>query len=49
VGPPIVGLLVQAEGVHAVFLMFAGVSVIGAFASLRMVETRGRSLEEIAR
>ena len=49
VGPPIVGVLVQAEGVHAVFLMFAGVSVIGAFASLRMVETRGRSLEEIAR
>lgn len=49
VGPPIVGLLVQAEGVHAVFLMFAGVSVVGAFASLRMVETRGRSLEEIAR
>lgn len=49
VGPPIVGVLVQAEGVRAVFLMFAGVSVVGAFASLRMVETRGRSLEEIAR
>ena len=49
VGPPIVGVLVQAEGVRAVFLMFAGVSIIGAFASMRMVETRGRSLEEIAR
>jgi putative MFS transporter len=48
IGPPLAGAIVQAEGVYAVFLMFAGVSVAGAFASMRMVETRGRSLEEIA-
>jgi hypothetical protein len=34
--------------VNAVFLMFAGVSVAGALASMRMLETRGRSLEEIS-
>jgi hypothetical protein len=28
--------------------MFAGVSVVGALAATRMIETRERSLEEIA-
>ena len=49
VGPPIVGAMVQRQGVGGVFLMFAAVSVVGAIASLGMVETRGRSLEELAR
>jgi MFS transporter, putative metabolite:H+ symporter len=48
IGPPILGAIVQTEGVNAVFLMFAGVSVAGALASMRMLETRGRSLEEIS-
>jgi putative MFS transporter len=48
VGPSIVGMLVHSKGVSAVFLMFAAVSVVGALAATRMIETRGRSLEEIA-
>jgi MFS transporter, putative metabolite:H+ symporter len=48
VGPPLAGVIVQAQGVYAVFLIFAVVSVAGAFASARMIETRDRSLEEIA-
>jgi putative MFS transporter len=48
VGPSIVGLLVHSKGVSAVFLMFAAVCVVGALAASRMIETRGRSLEEIA-
>jgi putative MFS transporter len=48
VGPSLVGLLVHTEGTGSVFLMFAGVSVVGALAATRMIETRERSLEEIA-
>jgi putative MFS transporter len=48
VGPALVGLLVDAKGIHSVFLMFAGVSVIGAVAATGMVETSDRRLEEIA-
>ena len=48
VGPAIVGFLVGARGIDSVFLMFAAVSVAGAFAAARMIETRGRRLEEIA-
>lgn len=48
VGPSIVGMLVHSKGVSAVFLMFAAVCVVGALAAARMIETRGRSLEEIA-
>jgi putative MFS transporter len=48
VGPSLVGMLVHSGGVNAVFLLFAGVSVVGAVAALGMIETRGRSLEEIA-
>jgi MFS transporter, putative metabolite:H+ symporter len=47
-GPTLVGFMVGAEGIHSVFLMFAGVSVVGALAATRMVETRDRRLEEIA-
>jgi putative MFS transporter len=48
VGPALVGLIVGANGIHSVFLMFAAVSVVGALAATRMIETRGRRLEEIA-
>jgi MFS transporter, putative metabolite:H+ symporter len=48
VGPALVGFMVGASGIHAVFLMFAGVSVVGAIAATCMVETSDRSLEEIA-
>src|ERR1700722_2077641 len=47
-GPALVGFMVDARGIHSVFLMFAGVSVVGAFAATCMVETSDRSLEEIA-
>jgi MFS transporter, putative metabolite:H+ symporter len=48
VGPALVGLMVDTKGIHSVFLMFAGISVVGAFAASRMVETSDRRLEEIA-
>jgi len=48
VAPALVGVMVGATGINSVFWMFAGVSLIGALAATRMVETRGRRLEEIA-
>jgi putative MFS transporter len=48
IGPSIVGLLVHGDGIGSVFLMFAGVSVVGAIASTRMIETREPRLEQIA-
>ena len=48
VGPALVGFMVDARGIHSVFLMFAGISIIGAFAATCMVETSDRRLEEIA-
>jgi putative MFS transporter len=48
VGPALVGYMVGAVGIGAVFLMFAAVGIIGAFAAARMIETRGQRLEEIA-
>jgi putative MFS transporter len=47
-GPTLVGFMVAAKGINSVFLMFAGVSAVGALAATRMVETRDRRLEEIA-
>lgn len=46
--PTLVGWLVDARGIHSVFWMFAGVSVVGAIAATGMVETSDRRLEEIA-
>ena len=48
VGPALVGFMVDAKGIHSVFLMFAAISVVGAFAATCMVETSDRRLEEIA-
>jgi putative MFS transporter len=47
-GPALVGFMVGAKGIHSVFLMFAGMSIVGAWAATRMVETSDRVLEEIA-
>jgi putative MFS transporter len=48
IGPALVGMLVGAGSVALVFLMFAGVAVVGAAAASQMIETRNRRLEEIA-
>jgi MFS transporter, putative metabolite:H+ symporter len=48
VGPSLVGLLVHTRGTASVFIMFAAVSAVGALTATRMIETRERSLEEIA-
>jgi putative MFS transporter len=48
VGPALVGFMVDAKGIHSVFLMFAGMSVVGALAATCMFETADRRLEEIA-
>ena len=48
VGPAIVGFLVSAQGIASVFLMFAGISVVGLIAATRMIETRDQRLEDIA-
>lgn len=46
--PAMVGVVLGADGVATVFLMFAGVCVLGIVAALGMTETRQKSLEEIA-
>jgi MFS transporter, putative metabolite:H+ symporter len=48
VGPAVVGVMVATKGIGSVFLMFAGVAVVGALAAARMIETRDRRLEDIA-
>ena len=48
IGPAIVGFLVGAKGISGVFFMFGAVSIAGAIAATRMIETRGQRLEEIA-
>jgi putative MFS transporter len=48
VGPAIVGVMVAANGIGSVFLMFAGVSIAGALTAGGMMETRGRRLEDLA-
>jgi putative MFS transporter len=47
-GPTIVGLMMVSHGISSVFLMFAGVALLGAVAATQMIETRNRRLEDIA-
>jgi putative MFS transporter len=47
-GPALVGSLVAFRGVTAVFWLFAGVCLIALLISRLMIETRQRTLEEIA-
>ncbi len=46
--PAIVGVVLGADGVAMVFLMFAVVCVLGIVAAAGMIETSQKSLEEIA-
>jgi MFS transporter, putative metabolite:H+ symporter len=48
VGPMLVGFVLARGSLQLVFLMFAGISLLGGLTSLQMIETRGRRLEEIA-
>ena len=48
IGPALVGFMVGAKGIGSVFLMFAAVSIVGAFAASRMIETRGQRLEDVS-
>jgi putative MFS transporter len=40
--------MLDKGGVDSVFLMFAGVAVLGLLAATQMIETRNRRLEDIA-
>src|SRR5262249_44774953 len=48
IGPYVVGVMISASGTSSVFLLFAAISLTGAVASTRVIETRARRLEEIA-
>jgi putative MFS transporter len=47
-GPLAVGVMMVSHGISSVFLMFAGVALVGAIAATQMIETRNRRLEDIA-
>ena len=47
VGPFLVGYIIKASGIVAVFYTFVGVLVIGAIAVLGAIETRRKQLEEL--
>jgi putative MFS transporter len=47
-GPAIIGTLVAAGHLSSVFLVFSATCAVALVFALKMVETRGRSLEEIA-
>ncbi len=49
IGPALIGFMLGKGGVDSVFLMFAGVAVVGLVAATRMIETRNLRLEEISR
>jgi putative MFS transporter len=49
IGPTLIGFMLAKGGVDSVFLMFAGVAVLGLLAATRMIETRNLRLEDIAR
>jgi len=46
--PALVGVVLAKDGINTVFLMFAGMTVVGLVAALGMIETTNRSLEEIS-
>ena len=46
--PALVGVMLSAQGVASVFLMFAAATVVGWLASRKMIETTDRALEEIS-
>ncbi|MEJ8827131.1 MFS transporter [Variovorax humicola] len=48
VSPALVGVVLSTNGIATVFLMFAAATVVGLIASMRMVETTNRALEDIS-
>jgi putative MFS transporter len=46
--PAVVGMMLSAQGVASVFLVFAVATAVGLLASRRMIETTDRALEEIS-
>jgi putative MFS transporter len=48
VGPSIVGVTLVGSGVPGVFLLFGGMSLLGALVALGATETTNRPLEEIS-
>ena len=46
--PAIVGVVLSAQGIGVVFLMFAAAAIVGLLASRHMIETSNRALEEIS-
>jgi MFS transporter, putative metabolite:H+ symporter len=47
-GPAVVPMLMVTAGIEWVFLIFAGIAILGAIAATQTIETRNRRLEEIA-
>ncbi len=47
-GPYLVGKLLGSSGIESIFLIFAGVAMLGGLAATQAIETRNRRLEEIA-
>jgi putative MFS transporter len=47
-GPTVVALTMRDYGIQSVFVLFAGIAVVGAVAATKTIETRNRRLEEIA-
>lgn len=48
IGPMLIGLILNAEGISYVFITFAGLCIVGSIVAARMIETRNKVLEEIA-
>ncbi|MBN3803259.1 MFS transporter [Paraburkholderia sp. Ac-20336] len=48
VAPVVVGVVLSAQGIGVVFLMFAAATVVGLLTSKYMIETSNRALEEIS-
>lgn len=46
--PALVGVVLTGQGIAAVFIMFAAATVVGLLATMRMIETANRALEEIS-
>jgi putative MFS transporter len=47
-GPAVVPMLMASAGIESVFLIFAGIAMLGALAASQAIETRNRRLEDIA-
>ncbi|PFP22599.1 MFS transporter [Bacillus sp. AFS073361] len=48
IAPAILGFVLGSGGIASVFILFAGVAIVGAVLAWRMIETRNKALEEIA-